>query len=91
MVVAPSPDGDFIETGVPFVASALLGSAIKDAVEKAIRKTLDEMFVFIDAEETPLVAAIRDQGDTGKDLLRGVLLTLAEFEKRLPPAKDQAA
>jgi len=68
-----------------------LGKAIKDAALAANRKMWDEIFVFIDPNESPLTASIRKQGDEAKDILRGIVITLGELEKRLPPTKDQAA
>lgn len=73
------------------LGAALLGAAIKDAVKTAYQKTLNEIFVFVDPNESPLTHSIRAYGDEPNDVLRGIILTLAEFEKRLPPAKDQAA
>jgi hypothetical protein len=64
---------------------------VKDQAKAVRRKTLDEIFVFVDPAESPLTAKIRDCGDEANDLARGIILTLAELEKRLPPPKDQAA
>jgi hypothetical protein len=72
------------------LGAALLGAAIQDAVKAAHRKTLDEIFVFVDPDESPLTHSIPEQGDEPKDVLRGIILTLAALEKR-PPSKDQAA
>jgi hypothetical protein len=41
----------------------MLGTAIKDAIKSANRKTLDEIFVFVDPVESPLTHSIRAQGD----------------------------
>lgn len=73
------------------LGAALLGAAIKDAVTAANQKTLNEIFVFVDPAASPLTHSIRDQGDEPKDVLRGIILTLAELEKRLPPSKEEAA
>jgi hypothetical protein len=73
------------------IGAALLGAAIQDAVKAANKKALDEIFVFVDPVDSPLTFSIRTQGDDGPDVLRGIILTLAALEKRLPPAKDQAA
>ena len=43
----------------------MLGTAIKDAIKSANRKTLDEIFVFVDPVESPLTHSIRAQGDYG--------------------------
>jgi hypothetical protein len=64
---------------------------IKEQAKVARRKLLDEIFVFVDPAESPLTAKIREYGDEPNDTLRGIILTLAELEKRLPPAKDEAA
>jgi len=71
--------------------AAAIGKAIQDAVASANRKALDEIFVFVDPVESPLTHSIRAQGDQGNDVWRGIILTLAALEKRLPPSKDQAA
>jgi len=63
---------------------AAIGTAIQDAIRSANRKKLDEIFVFVDPAESPITARIREQGDDGNDVLRGIILTLAEVEKRLP-------
>jgi hypothetical protein len=73
------------------LGAVLLGAAINDAVKKANQKTLDEIFVFVDSTDSPLTAGIRKQGDDLSDVLRGIILTVAELEKRLPPSKDEAA
>lgn len=70
---------------------AVLG-ALFGQVAKAVRKKkLDEMFLLVDPTASPLTYSIRGLGDEPDDIQRGIILTLAELEKRLPPSKDQAA
>jgi hypothetical protein len=70
---------------------AAIGNAISEAVKSANRKRLDEIFVFVDPDESPLTHSIRAQGDDGNEILRGIILTLAELEKRLPGKEGKAA
>jgi hypothetical protein len=72
-------------------AWAALGAAFKQVANSVRKKKLDEMFLLVDPKESPLTHSIRGLGDEPDDTLRGVILTLAELEKRLPPAKNRAA
>jgi hypothetical protein len=69
----------------------VFGAVAKQITSLMRKKKLDEMFLRVDPQESPLTYSIRGLGDEPDDTMLGIILTLAEFEKRLPPAKDQAA
>jgi hypothetical protein len=69
----------------------VLAAVAKQITTSIRKKKLDEMFLLVDPEKSPLTHSIRGLGDEPDDTMRGIILTLAELEKRLPPARDQAA
>lgn len=70
---------------------ALFGALLKQTAKATQEKKLDELFLLVDQEQAPLTASIRKLANEPDGLARGIILTLAELEKRLPPTKDQAA
>ncbi|WP_373198744.1 hypothetical protein [Mycobacterium marinum] len=70
--------------------AAFLG-AVNQAANSVRKKKWDEMFLLVNADESPLTHSIRGLGDQQDDIMRGIILTLAELEKRLPPSSEEAA
>lgn len=70
---------------------AALFAVMGQLANAARKKKWDEMFLLVNPQTSPLTHSIRGLGDQPEDILRGIVLTLAELEKRLPPSNDQAA